>query len=391
VTTTTTETTTVTEATEAAAASPSLSPAVGRPDPGPAGALVAKLFDEHGRMVVGLCRLLLRDAVEAEDAAQQVFLSAYRSVLGGAVPRDAPAWLAVIARNECRARIRARMREPLALTEVQSDLPDPLAAAIARADLEAVWVALSELPRRQRRAFLLRELGGLSYGELGRALGVTRPAVESLLFRARQYVRNALAGANAALVPLALRDQLARLIPGFSTAPAASIPIAAKVAAVTAGAGLGAVGVVALPDHHSARHARQDKAEIVPALAVSTPSAPASKAAQAEDLVAGRERGREHEHKGANRAGEEHARGGDDGRDEHQAVEGDGEQHRDGGSVVGTGPESSGGGDGGSTQTTQTSGSSDGSGSGDSSSGGSDGSGSSSGSGGSSGSDGGGN
>ena len=201
--------------------------------------------------MLGLCRLLLRDAVEAEDATQQVFLSAYRSLLGGGVPRDAEAWLAAIARNECRARIRLRMREPLALPDVPDDLPDPLATAIRSADLDALWRALSELPRRQRRAFLLREMGGLSYGELGTALGVNLPAVESLLFRARRQLRRALAGTNAALVPVALRDQLAQLIPNFGSASAASIPVAAKVAAVTVGVGLGAAGVASLPQHHS--------------------------------------------------------------------------------------------------------------------------------------------
>jgi DNA-directed RNA polymerase specialized sigma24 family protein len=84
--------------------------------------LVGRLFAEHGRMVLGLCRLVLRDPIEAEDAAQQVFLSAHRAVLQGAVPREAAAWLAAIARNECRARIRARMREPLALP-LRSCLP----------------------------------------------------------------------------------------------------------------------------------------------------------------------------------------------------------------------------------------------------------------------------
>ena len=60
-------------------------------------------------MVLGLCRLLLRNPVEAEDAAQQVFLSAHQAILRGSAPRDEAAWVVAIARNECRARIRARM------------------------------------------------------------------------------------------------------------------------------------------------------------------------------------------------------------------------------------------------------------------------------------------
>jgi RNA polymerase sigma-70 factor (ECF subfamily) len=242
--------------TTSSGASPSS--AAGRPEHGAAGALVGELFAEHGRMVLGLCRLLLRDAVEAEDAAQQVFLSAHRALLGGSVPREAAAWLAAIARNECRARIRARMRAPLELPELPSDLPDPLASAIRAVDLEAFWAALSVLPRRQRRALVLREVGGLSYGELGRALGVSQSAVESLLFRARQHVRSLLAGANAAAVPLALRDELTRLIPGFDPGSAgllarvAALPVAVKLATAAAGVGAVATGVAELPRHRAA-------------------------------------------------------------------------------------------------------------------------------------------
>jgi RNA polymerase sigma factor (sigma-70 family) len=152
-------------------------------------------------MVLGLCRLLLRDPLEAEDAAQQVFLSAHQAILRGSPPRDRAAWMAAIARNECRARIRARMREPLTLPELPSDLPDPLAAAIRAADLKAVWVALGELPRRQRNAIVLRELGGLSYHELGRALGVSHSAIESLLFRARKRLRTIVGSTSAAALP----------------------------------------------------------------------------------------------------------------------------------------------------------------------------------------------
>ena len=111
--------------------------------------------------------MLLRDRVEAEDASQQVFVSAHRALLSGAVPREPAAWLAAIARNECRARVRARMREPLTLPQLPPHLADPLASAADAGDLDALWSALSAMPRRQRNAFLLRELGGLSYRELG--------------------------------------------------------------------------------------------------------------------------------------------------------------------------------------------------------------------------------
>lgn len=164
----------------------------------------AQLYARHGRMVFGLCRALLRDRSEAEDAAQQVFLSAHRSLLNGAEPREPAAWLATIARNECRARVRSRIREPL-MTDAADAVGgvDPVYEAIRRADLAALWRAIRALPRQQRDALLLREFAGLRYDELAAALAVTEPAVESLLFRARARLRLQLQPLRASVVVLA--------------------------------------------------------------------------------------------------------------------------------------------------------------------------------------------
>src|SRR3954452_13646780 len=72
--------------------------AAGRPGGGAASARVAELFEAHARLVLGICRGMLRDRAEAEDAAQQVFLSAFGSLLAGRAPRDEEAWIATIAR-----------------------------------------------------------------------------------------------------------------------------------------------------------------------------------------------------------------------------------------------------------------------------------------------------
>lgn len=219
-----------------------------------AGARVAELFEEHGRMVYGVCRLVLRDREEAEDATQQTFLSAYRSLLGGAEPRDPAAWLGTIARNECRGRIRSRTGAPLALV---SDAVEPAAdveqLAGRHEEVTALVGVLSELPRHQREAIVLREFYGLSHEEVGAALGVTPSAVDSLLVRARRRLQHELRPARLAsgalVLPLALRESLAQAMPGFAPAPAGalapivSLPLAAKLTATAAT--IAAVGVVA--------------------------------------------------------------------------------------------------------------------------------------------------
>jgi RNA polymerase sigma factor (sigma-70 family) len=212
-----------------------------RADAAAAQELLAELHQCHGRTVLGLCRLLLRDPAEAEDAAQQTFLSAYRSLLAGNEPGHPAAWLATIARNECRGRVQQRMRQPVPEQlpeELASTLPQPLEAAVRRGELSVLFSAISGLPRRQRDALLLREFSGLSYAELAEALAVSEPAVESLLVRARRGLR-ARSGrffAATSMPMLLLRDWLSRLGDGGESSLGAvaklgSATFAAKVAA----------------------------------------------------------------------------------------------------------------------------------------------------------------
>ena len=241
----------------------------GRPLSG-AAVRLGGLFDEHAALVLGLCRSLLRNAHDAEDAAQQTFLSAYRSLLSGNEPREPAAWLATIARHECGARAQERMRDPLPSAEYElAGGDDPFDATVRRADVESLRLAVAQLPRQQRQAFVLREFSGFSYDELAVALGVSGPAVESLLFRARRQlrllVRSALAPANGLLWPtLRLRDLLA-------SAPDA--PVAAKLASAT-GVVLVSTSAVALAPHgHD--HARRTRpvAPVAPRAAVARSAA----------------------------------------------------------------------------------------------------------------------
>jgi RNA polymerase sigma factor (sigma-70 family) len=196
---------------------------------------VGALFDEHAPMVLAICRYLLRDRQAAEDAAQETFLAAHRSLLGGTQPRDPPAWLATIARNECRRVWRTARPVPLDDASART-LLDPADIVAERADLSAVAGAIGELPPRQREALILREFCGLTYEQVAAAMSVSRPVVDSLLSRARRrltervgYIPRAARG--ALVVPASLREELARLIPGLDPAGAAT------AAGVAGGAG----------------------------------------------------------------------------------------------------------------------------------------------------------
>ena len=244
---------------------------------GAAAALSERLYARHHSLVLGLCRGLLRDRVEAEDAAQQAFLSAHRALLNGAEPREPAAWLATIARNECWARTSARMREPLpsdAMDEVATS-DDPVQEAIRHADLHALWLAIKQLPRQQRDALLLREFGGLRYDELAVALAVSEPSVESLLFRARTRLRMQLKAAYAAVSGASWLESLARLLAGGG-APA----VATKAVALTLGAAAVSSSAVVVPkvfeNHASAPAHVRPRAHVVHHVAVVKPAVEAA-------------------------------------------------------------------------------------------------------------------
>lgn len=238
-----------------------LDPAVAlpsRPSPGVAGARLGELYAEHSRLVYGICRMLLRDANEAEDATQQVFLAAYRNLLEGTEVRDSSAWLGTIARNACRRRATARMREPLPV----ADEPTLVSLgvdeqAMGREEAAALYAELAALPEKQREALVLRELYGMRYDEVAAALGTSRASVEALLFRGRRRLQRQLRprlAAGVLVVPLALRESIAYAVPGFAStavpagaaATAAGVPLLAKLAAAGAAVGIaGSAGVVA--------------------------------------------------------------------------------------------------------------------------------------------------
>jgi RNA polymerase sigma-70 factor (ECF subfamily) len=267
----------------------------GRRDDAAAGARVARLYEAHARAVLGLSRMLLRDPHEAEDATQAAFLAAYAALLRGAVPRDDAAWLFAIARNECRGRIRARMAAPLvgnedALRSVAARVGDPAERGVD----PGVRSALAALPARQREAVVLHDVLGLRAREVARLLGVTLPAVEALLFRARRRLRVRLRPlAGALTLPVALRDVLVQAIPGFADgsggagaaatgaaglgllAKLGSAPAAAKVTAATVA--VTAAGTVA------AAHRERAPDAPVPAREHVTPPRPATRTTGSRD------------------------------------------------------------------------------------------------------------
>ena len=214
-------------------------------------ALLSEYVQRYRRLIERLCRILLGDSGDAEDATQQTFLLAYQSLLSGTRPHHPRAWLCTIARRECWARDHRRRRERMIPRDEARTEPDPAERTVLRAELATISAGLKELPARQRQAIVLREMAGLSYTQLAAALEISESAAEALLVRARRNLREARLALGLLLsFPGAIR-RLLRLGSGHART-AVGVQAAKAVAVVTIVTATTAVAGSSVPVHRAA-------------------------------------------------------------------------------------------------------------------------------------------
>jgi RNA polymerase sigma factor (sigma-70 family) len=140
---------------------------------------------------------MVGDHGRADDLAQEAFISALRRLRATDHPITFKPWMYEIAKNACIDEFRRRQRSrevPLAGDDEAPDsnmslvskAPSPDAAFENKARLDDLRGAFGGLSEHHHRILVLRELEGLSYGEIGERMGMSRPVVESTLFRARR-------------------------------------------------------------------------------------------------------------------------------------------------------------------------------------------------------------
>jgi RNA polymerase sigma-70 factor (ECF subfamily) len=163
---------------------------------GDRGAL-ARLIDLYGRGLTLYCARALHLSGDAEDAVQEVFLRAW-----GAAARYDPTkgavstWLYRIAVNHCIDRNRRHgFRRFIGLAgedapEIEDDAPDASRSLAARQNLGLLRRHIAALPDRQRQALLLRVLAEMDTASIAATLGTGTGAVEQLLVRARNTLRD---------------------------------------------------------------------------------------------------------------------------------------------------------------------------------------------------------
>jgi len=221
------------------------------------------LFAQHRMRVYRFCLGRLGNREDAADAVQDTYAKAWLALRDGCEVRQPLAWLLTIAGNVCISRQRALRARPLE-TPLTEDA-EAQVTYLTRVELAGLPDALRALPETQRRAFVLRELRGCSYEEIGDELDASHASVAALLHRARRSVADTLTGTGRkALVLVPFPSVLRTAFEGSGAA------ITATAAATAAGTALLVVPQSPLHHHHPATPPTPASAHSVPASAVRT-------------------------------------------------------------------------------------------------------------------------
>ena len=138
------------------------------------------------RLLTYVRQMLPGHPADAEDALQDVFMRTYAGLRTSERGLALRPWLYRVAHNRCIDELRrpAPVPELLDAHDWASDR-DPVAETEQRETLQRLVIDIDRLPEQQRSALLMRELSGMAYSDVADALGVSVPAVKSLLVRAR--------------------------------------------------------------------------------------------------------------------------------------------------------------------------------------------------------------
>lgn len=162
----------------------------------------ANAFEElvlkYEKTVYNLALRMVGDRDDAFDMTQEAFIKAYGSLSSFRGDSKFSVWIYRIATNVCLDFLRSKSRkQQVSLTvsddddeDAQLDIPDPSSTPeqqlIKKISMQSVEEGLKTLPDKQRQILVMRELGGMSYAEIGAALSLEEGTVKSRIFRARK-------------------------------------------------------------------------------------------------------------------------------------------------------------------------------------------------------------
>jgi len=154
------------------------------------------LYDAHHRQAIGLAYRILGDMGDAEEAVQEVFLSAWRSGHTYDPARGSThTWILSMVRNRSIDVLRARRRRPVQPLAEGVDPPDATdvpAQAASNVDAASARAALDSLPPEQKQVIELAYFGGLSHTEIAAQLAAPIGTVKGRIRLGLDHLRVAM-------------------------------------------------------------------------------------------------------------------------------------------------------------------------------------------------------
>ena len=149
----------------------------------------AAIFRRYHQPLYRFCLAIVANPDDAQDALQNTMVKVMRALPGEERTIELKPWLYRIAHNEAIDLLRRR-RETRPLDAEQAAPGYGVAEdAATRERLRRLLVDLGELPERQREVLVMRELGGLGFGEIGAALDTSGAVARQTLYEARQSLQ----------------------------------------------------------------------------------------------------------------------------------------------------------------------------------------------------------
>lgn len=163
-----------------------------------------QLIDRHATAIVNLAYRMVGNRAEAEDLAQETFLSAFKALSTFRADSKFSTWLYRIATNKCKDWLRVKrpgqaqhdvdVEEGLDVYVAEERTPEHLLSQQQVA--QELEQAIQRLPPLYREAFVLKHIEGLSYEEMQEILGVNSDTLKMRVYKGRVQLSRELAELN---------------------------------------------------------------------------------------------------------------------------------------------------------------------------------------------------
>ena len=163
-----------------------------------------QLIDRHASVIVNLAYRMVGNRAEAEDLAQEAFLTAFKALSTFRADAKFSTWLYRIATNKCKDWLRVKrpgmgqqdvdINEALDIHVAEAQTPERLLSQQQVA--QELEQAVQRLPPLYREAFVLKHIEGLSYEEMEEILGVNGDTLKMRVYKGRLQLSRDLAALN---------------------------------------------------------------------------------------------------------------------------------------------------------------------------------------------------